>query len=197
MTPLTSRFGTVRTVGFGAALLAAMSLGGCNTLTKLSEVGSGPKTTPITNPTTMPGYRPVSLPMPAPQQAEDNPNSLWRAGARAFFKDHRAKAVGDILTIKLAVNDSGKLENKTERDREDSEAANVTNFLGYEAELTKILPQGANAAVGHAGPPVAYVGVGRRVHQRTITRRTPRGVTIQTASGTGLGVGTPRTKRSG
>lgn len=146
MAPHTPRFGAARSVGFGAALLAAMSLGGCNTLTKLSEVGGGPKTTPITNPTTMPGYRPVSLPMPAPQRAEDNPNSLWRAGARAFFKDHRAKAVGDILTIKLAVNDSGKLENKTERDREDSESANVTNFLGYEAELAKILPQGVNAS---------------------------------------------------
>lgn len=128
-----------------ALLLAATALAGCNTLTRLSEVGGGPKMSEVNNPTTMPGYRPVSLPMPAPQAAEDNPNSLWRAGARAFFKDTRAKAVGDILTIKLAVNDSGTLENKTERDRSDRETADMTNFLGLEAELTKVLPQAASA----------------------------------------------------
>lgn len=155
-----------------ALLLAATALAGCNTLTRMSEVGSGPKMSPVVNPTATPGYRPVSLPMPAPQAAEDNPNSLWRSGAKAFFKDHRAKAVGDILTIKLAVNDSGTLENKTERDREDSESANMTNFLGLEAELTKVLPQGAVAsALGNFGNTHATSGDGsiERSEQITLT----------------------------
>jgi len=127
---------------FVAALMVATSLSGCNVLTRLSEVGGAPKTTPIANPTTAPGYRPVTMPMPAPQIAEDNPNSLWRAGARAFFKDIRAKAVGDILTVKLTINDKAELENITERERADTEDTDATKLFGLELEFAKKLPQG-------------------------------------------------------
>jgi len=133
---------------FRGALLAATALvvAGCNVTSRLSEIGDGPELTKITNPTVMPAYRPVSMPMPAPKVVEDNPNSLWRAGARAFFKDHRAKEVGDILTVKLNLDDSAVLENTTERDREDSEDTDVTNLLGLEAEFAKKLPQAISPA---------------------------------------------------
>jgi flagellar L-ring protein precursor FlgH len=114
---------------------------GCNLLTRMSEVGDGPKLTKITNPTARPDYRPVSLPMPAPRFAEDNPNSLWRAGARAFFKDTRAKAIGDILTVKLNLKDKATMDNKTERERDDNEKQSVSKLLGLEAEFAKVLPQ--------------------------------------------------------
>ncbi len=126
-----------------AFALVTTTLTGCNVLTRLSEVGAGPKTSAVANPTTQPGYKPVSMPMPAAQPAEVNPNSLWRAGSRAFFKDIRAKAVGDIITVKVTINnETGKFENKTERARTDSETANVPNLFGLEAEYTKALPQG-------------------------------------------------------
>ncbi len=130
-----------------ALSLMAASVAGCNVLTRMSEVGGeGPKLSTIVNPMARPDYKPVSLPMPAPQVAEDNPNSLWRAGAKAFFKDHRAKDIGDVVTVKLALADSAKLENKTERDRDDSEATRVTTLLGLEAEFAKKLPQAVNPA---------------------------------------------------
>ncbi len=128
------------------AIVLAAAVGGCNLFTRLSEVGDGPELSEITNPTAEESYRPVSLPMPTPQIPEENANSLWRAGARAFFKDIRAKEVGDILTVKLDLDDSAKLENKTERDRDDSEDTDVTNLLGLEGEFTKVLPQGINPA---------------------------------------------------
>lgn len=127
-------------------LVIAGMASGCNALTRLSEVGDNPKLTEIQNPTTVPDYRPVSMPMPAPKIVERNPNSLWRAGARAFFKDLRAKQVGDIITVSLALSDSATLANKTERDRNDKEDNNVTNILGLEAEYSQFLPQAANPA---------------------------------------------------
>ncbi len=127
-----------------AAAALALLASGCNTLTRLSEVGDGPKVSQITNPVAREDYRPVSMPMPAPRTPEANPNSLWRAGSRAFFKDHRAKTVGDILTVKLSIQDKASLENKTERTRDDSEDTGVPNFLGLEAEATKVLPQGVD-----------------------------------------------------
>jgi len=120
--------------------LLAGSVAGCNTLTRLSQVGDDPKITPIQNPTGRPDYKPVSMPMPAPKIAERNPNSLWRAGARAFFKDLRAKQVGDIMTVQMTLSDSATLENKTERDRIDSEAARVTNLLGFEVRSPATCP---------------------------------------------------------
>jgi len=127
--------------------LTVASLSACNTVSKLSEIGDGPELTEITNPTVMPNYRPVSMPMPTPKIVAENPNSLWRNGARAFFKDHRAKEVGDILTINLSLNDSASLANKTERDRADSETANVTALLGFESKIAKKLPRDFNPAV--------------------------------------------------
>jgi len=61
-----------------------------------------------------------------------------------FFKDIRAKEVGDILTVKLTISDSAKLENKTERDRDDGETQNLNTILGLQAEFAKKLPQGIN-----------------------------------------------------
>jgi flagellar L-ring protein precursor FlgH len=155
---------------FIAALMVATSLTGCNVLTRLSEVGGTPRTTPVTNPTTAPGYRPVSMPMPAPQVAEDNPNSLWRAGARAFFKDIRAKAVGDILTVKLTVTDSATLNNKTERDRSDTEDTDATRLFGLEAEFAKKFPQAiAASALTSLGNRLDTTGEGKMTRNESIT----------------------------
>lgn len=132
--------------GILAAAALAFAVSGCNTLSRLSDVGDGPELTQITNPTASPKYQPVSMPMPAPMPADHNPNSLWRPGAKAFFKDTRAKEVGDILTVKLELNDSANFDNKTERDRDDSEDTDVTSLLGLEGEFTKALPEGLNPA---------------------------------------------------
>ncbi|MBL6959355.1 MAG: flagellar basal body L-ring protein FlgH [Rhodospirillales bacterium] len=127
-----------------AAVLIAIGLAGCNTLSRISDVNGGPKLTEITNPTAQPNYRPVSMPMPAPVTPNVNPNSLWRSGAKAFFRDHRAKEIGDILTVQLNLADSASLENETTRDRADSEDTDVTNLLGLELEFAKKLPQGVD-----------------------------------------------------
>ena len=141
------RTNALRRLASLAALVAmASASAGCNTLQRLSDVGGGPELSQIANPTARPSYRPVSLPMPAPRIPENNPNSLWRAGARAFFKDQRANEVGDILTVKLDLDDSAKLANKTERERDDAEDADLTAFLGLEDELSKKFPQGIDAA---------------------------------------------------
>jgi flagellar L-ring protein precursor FlgH len=137
--------GTVRaTAGPAMAAVFVIAVSGCNVITRLSEVGDGPELTEITNPVAQPGYRPVSLPMPAPQIPEDNPNSLWRTGAKAFFKDIRAKEVGDILTVRLLLDDKAKMENKTNRDRNDGETQGVPAILGYETKLSKIFPSAVN-----------------------------------------------------
>ncbi len=141
-----TRHPAMRIVRIAALSAVIAAVAGCNTLTKLSEIGDGPKLSQIDNPTARPDYKPVNLPLPAAQPADHNPNSLWRPGAKAFFKDTRAKDIGDILTVKLNLKDSATWDNKTERDRKDSEDTDVTALLGLEAEFSKVLPEAVNPA---------------------------------------------------
>ncbi len=122
-------------------LTLAIALSGCNALSRLANVGSEPPLTTIQNPTLQASYRPVSMPMPAPKPMERNANSLWRTGARAFFKDQRAADVGDILTVIVDLDDEATLNNATTRARTANEDASLNAFLGYESSLSRLLPE--------------------------------------------------------
>jgi flagellar L-ring protein precursor FlgH len=124
-------------------LLAALALGGCSSIDRLRTIGEPPPLSAIENPTTVAGYKPVQMPMPMPQPASYNPNSLWRNGSRAFFKDQRAHQVGDILTVKVKITDKATVENETSRSRKNGENLGVEAFFGK-----KTLP-----------PPLNKVGV--------------------------------------
>ena len=82
-------------------IAAGLSVAACGAPDRLRNVGRAPQLSAVENPQTQPGYRPVSMPMPEPQPVSHNPNSLWRNGSRAFFRDQRAQRVGDILTVKV------------------------------------------------------------------------------------------------
>lgn len=123
------------------AVIAAL-VTGCSALTRLSQVGETPMLTKIQNPAKSPGYQPVSLPMPAVKTYDREPNSLWRPGARAFFRDQRANQVGDILTVLISIDDSAEINNTSERSRTSKEDASIGALLGYEARLKNILPNG-------------------------------------------------------
>ena len=112
------------------AALASSLLSGCGALDRLSNIGQAPALSSIDNPTARPGYKPVQLPMPTVQPAAYNPNSLWRNGARAFFKDQRARQVGDILTVQVNITDNASIANETQRSRSNKEDSGITDFLG-------------------------------------------------------------------
>ncbi|KAA5606756.1 flagellar basal body L-ring protein FlgH [Roseospira marina] len=128
--------GTLAAVG-----LLGSALAGCNTLQRLAEIGDPPSMSEVENPTLRRDYKPVTMPMPTPQVATPNPNSLWRPGARAFFKDQRASDVGDILTVVVDIeNEQASLNNSLSQGRTSGEGAGLDNFFGYEAGLTNIFP---------------------------------------------------------
>ena len=127
-----------KTLGrIGCMVAAAALLAGCNTLERLSQVGGTPELSPIDNPVRDPAYEPVTLPMPRMQQASYRPNSLWRTGAKAFFKDQRASTIGDIVTVNISIADKATLNNKTEQTRTNDEDNDLTKFLGFESSLVR------------------------------------------------------------
>jgi len=114
------------------ALLSSVAVvaASCSSIDRLKQIGEQPPLSPVENPTTKPGYKPVQMPMPTPQPVVYNPNSLWRSGSRAFFKDQRAHQVGDILTVKVNINDTAQFQDETQRSRTTTEDSAIQNFIG-------------------------------------------------------------------
>ena len=111
--------------------------------------------------------------MPAPTAASHMPNSLWRQGARAFFKDQRAARVGDILTVVIGINDKAKFNNTTTRSRTNSDDSDVTNLFGLESQLGRVFPQAINpASIVSLGSANSSKGVG------TVDRKEELSLTI-------------------
>ena len=138
------------------ALLLLAPLAACSTV---KEAVKGPELAPVGYPAELAPMTPTFLASrePAPQAA--SANSLWRVGARAFFNDQRASRVGDILTVQIDIDDSASTSNSSKSSRANDTQAGVSNFLGLESSLGKILPGGfdpanaigTNSTFSHAG----------------------------------------------
>ncbi|MGO9700554.1 MAG: flagellar basal body L-ring protein FlgH [Xanthobacteraceae bacterium] len=129
---------------FSTVAVASM-LTGCAALSdRIKQLGEPPALSAVDNPTAKPGYKPVQMPMPTPQPVVYNPNSLWRSGSRAFFNDQRAHVVGDLLTVKVNINDTAIFQDQTQLSRTTTEDSAITNFIGANAlggsVATAVLP---------------------------------------------------------
>ncbi len=131
------------------ALLLTASLTACNAAERVSRIGKAPDHAAIENPLEDRNYQPITTPQPT-VRAEDTvsqPNSLWRSGSRAFFKDQRAAKVGDILTVKIAIADNANVKNETSSSRAAGETAGFPNVLGMESSVIgRVLPGGFDPA---------------------------------------------------
>jgi flagellar L-ring protein FlgH len=155
-------------VAFGAAL------SGCGSVGRLQQVGKAPKLSGI-DPISAPEVE-SSLAMPSdrsgrqgamPQrQAAAQTASLFRTGAGAFFRDQRAAKLGDILTIKINIQDKADIGNNTSRTRGGSESGGVGNLLGI-APVAKLLGNDASK-VFDTNSGSKYSGGGTTARSETI-----------------------------
>ena len=144
-------------IRISCVILCATFLSGCYHWTRFNEIGSSPPLTPTQDPTARQGYYPVHMPMPPQSYETYSPNSLWRTGARAFFKDQRASRVGDIVTVLVRSTEKIEFKNETENTRNPTNiSASVGSFFGLE----KHLPNPTGAA------PVPLVGASSNVSSK-------------------------------
>ncbi len=154
------------------ALAALTPLAACSHIT---EAVKGPTMAPMGYPAELVGEDQVmtlaSSRGGVPQAA--SANSLWRSGARAFFFDQRASKVGDILTVLITINDNANIQNQTAASRTGTNTAGITNFLGLESTLGKILPKAFSpTSMVNTNSSLANAGTG------TITRQDQINLTI-------------------
>jgi flagellar L-ring protein precursor FlgH len=126
-------------ITFLMATTALMLTGCASTLDRLQQVGKTPSLTDITNPQTNPHYQPLSWPMPeTPQPERSYANSLWQPGARAFFRDQRAARVGDLLKVKISINEKAELDNQTDSSRASNENLAAPAVFGLEHQIVDL-----------------------------------------------------------
>ncbi|MCY1707165.1 flagellar basal body L-ring protein FlgH [Pannonibacter sp. SL95] len=97
-----------------AVLALGLLSGGC--AGQLQDLGREPTMSPV-------GYGLASQPAAvyplntfSPSARKDY-NSLWVGGREDFFSDPRARRVGDVLTVRIAINDKATLDNNSNRGR--------------------------------------------------------------------------------
>lgn len=124
-----------------SAPLLLLTLANCGTMDRLSNIGRAPELSPIeTQQREVSRGERVTVPMPRADAPQYSSNSLWRSGARTFFKDQRASMVGDLVTVLINIADKANIANTTSRSRSAGEDAGLDNFLGLESQLGRVLP---------------------------------------------------------
>lgn len=123
-----------------ALLLSASLLSACNSLHRLGSIGAEPELSPVGQHVEQASRQPVTMPMPVPQAEVYQANSLWRQGARAFFRDQRARQIGDVLTVNVTIADQATLENESSRSRANTEDMGIDGILGFDRRIQKLLP---------------------------------------------------------
>ncbi len=122
------------------ASLLISALSSCSTSQKdrLSWLGKQPPLDPV-QPKVQ--NEPIKWPMTQENSVKYSSSaSLWDSQSKTFFKDQRARKVGDILTVRVAINDQAKLDNSTEGKRQESNTTGAPDVLGLEKRLFGLLP---------------------------------------------------------
>lgn len=120
----------------GAAIIAL-------TISMTACAGMNEKLSRVNRPPPQSFANPASIPMPEQGMEVTQGNSLWSPQRTTFFKDQRARTVGDILTVMVEIDDRAEIENSTTRSRTSSENASVGALAGFENVIAgKLLPNG-------------------------------------------------------
>lgn len=119
------------------APLIAVALGGC------AALNGGGLTRPQFTPPKMDPFDAARSEEEAAIADPSPPGGLWRSGPQSLFGDRRARAIGDIVTVFVEIDDEADLRNRTERQRDASEEVSVPAFLGLNTLAERALPGGA------------------------------------------------------
>lgn len=137
---------------------------------ELSAVGSGLHAPPRTQ---AGSEEPPRLVLPA--RADSTNSSLWRDRAADFFKDPRARRLGDILTVAISVKDKASLDNSSKRSRDASHGFGLD--VGHDLALQGLAAGGSAKADSALKSNTAQDGKGAIARSESIDLRVAAVVT--------------------
>ncbi|MGE0420374.1 MAG: flagellar basal body L-ring protein FlgH [Acetobacteraceae bacterium] len=99
---------------------------------------------------------------PLPPAAQ---GALWRPGSKTFFRDPRARGVGDLVTVSVNLKEEAQFANQTKLDRKNANEIGLEKMFGLGTMIARAVP-------GLAGtdPSLSVSGQGSTVGQGDIKR---------------------------
>ncbi len=126
---------------------AAATLAGCGMAREVGQIGKLPELSPMAPVAAPPSpYAVAAVPAGA---AAASTGSLYQAGG-GLFADRRARNVGDLLTIRVTVDDQAALNNSTQRQRQGNNSGGFSGLFGLEKLVGGLLGLDTNNLVGMA-----------------------------------------------
>ncbi|NBV54135.1 MAG: flagellar basal body L-ring protein FlgH [Proteobacteria bacterium] len=108
--------------------LTALAATGCQSMVR-------PELTPLNAGLGTNSQMAINTPVAIPQAPKPAAGALWVPGSRQFFKDSRARTVGDIVTVVVNESATAKTEAKTDASRDHTQRASLLDFLNLEGKL--------------------------------------------------------------
>lgn len=117
-----------------AALVIALSAAGC--APDIENIGRAPELSPVGSGVGLAAARSSVSDV----EALAEPSGSWVGGKGDFFRDARAQRQGDIITVRIEINDKATLNNTSNRSRKSSADAD----LGFTYDLMGIVEADIN-----------------------------------------------------
>jgi len=121
-----------------AAACLALPLSACG-MQALREVGREPELSPVGS--GLVPQRTAHVSLPVTQAAYHSGNSTWRDSGADLFRDARALRVGDVVTVKILINDKAQFDSTLNRSRDGSEG--LTSALDFDFGFSGTGPSGS------------------------------------------------------
>ena len=107
-------------------LLAASGLAGCAVHPR--EIGREPALSPVGG--TLSSEQMTAKPYGYPARPSASRYSTWNDRAASLFTANRAVHKGDIVTVRIAINDRAKFDNQSKRNRDSSRSIGLSGTYG-------------------------------------------------------------------
>ncbi|MER2536092.1 MAG: flagellar basal body L-ring protein FlgH [Rhizobiaceae bacterium] len=136
-------------------LFALALLAGCSTTVK--EIGKEPALSPVGSGLEREVAHYADVPPAAPKKF-----SLWNDRQSRLFTDPRALSPGDILTVKIRINDRARFKNESGRSRTAARSLGLSGEFGWGAEHKTYSGSGSGdaSATGQIGSKTSTAGAG-------------------------------------
>ncbi|MBV9829041.1 MAG: flagellar basal body L-ring protein FlgH [Alphaproteobacteria bacterium] len=148
-------------------LASMLMLAGCDTMDSIQKAPNFSAPGTVTNiPRTSRTSEPIEAAnMEAPPPAARG--ALWRSGSKTFFRDPRARSVGDLLTVAVNLQEQAEFNHQTNLSRSNSDSMSFPSFFGLSTLIKKAI-SGSDPSVNVTSA-IATAGQGDIKHTDSVT----------------------------
>ncbi len=107
-----------------------LSIAGCGFLSKIKNLGQYPEFSSIRINHNQPDSTAETQQEQEQEEYISKNNSLWTPGSKSFLHIHKTWKTGDILKVKVIIQDKASLNNTTNENRKGKDQSAIVNIVG-------------------------------------------------------------------